>query len=243
MGAVPAASALAALLCVSCVVRPSRGATCGSPTADMKLTIISRRNLTGHWEASLSLQHGTSDEKDFEDKSTGPFELDLKHETAMCGGKQVIRIGATVTVPPRRAGPGYELFPGLGYYKFHPETQVWDDARRTCDQEGAHLAVVNSEEESKVLQQLFGRHPQIKDAKYNDFAFVGFHDRYTEGSFVTIFGEPVSKTGFERWWARGQPDNAGAPPGEDCGSVHRNGGLNDLPCDAKHAFVCEQEPW
>ncbi|KAJ8876946.1 hypothetical protein PR048_021396 [Dryococelus australis] len=57
-------------------------------------------------------------------------------------------------------------------------------------------------------------------------------------------GTPLSSTGFSRWYASNQPDNYGAGPGnpgEDCGSVHRNGGLNDFQCNMKRAFFCEQE--
>nr|CAD7437557.1 unnamed protein product [Timema bartmani]CAD7453948.1 unnamed protein product [Timema tahoe] len=135
------------------------------------------------------------------------------------------------------------MFPGIGYYKFHTDPQVWEDARKTCAKEGGHLAIINSEEESKVTQQLFARHPKINNVQYSDFAFIGFHDMYNEGSYLTIYGDPLDKTGFTRWSHKGQPDNAGGVPGEDCGSVHRNGGLNDLICTSKHAFICEQEMW
>nr|CAD7574781.1 unnamed protein product [Timema californicum] len=191
----------------------------------------------------MKLDHGGNSNDYTEDKTTGPFEVTLEHSTSTCDGKEMVHIEATVIAPPRRAGPGYEMFPGVGYYKFHTDPQVWEEARRTCAKEGGHLVIINSEEESKITQQLFARHPKINDVQYNDFAFIGFHDMYTEGSYVTIYGDPLDKTGFTRWFHKGQPDNAGGVPGEDCGSVHRNGGLNDLTCTSKHAFICEQEMW
>lgn len=89
------------------------------------------------------------------------------------------------TAPPIRAGPGYELRRGVGYYKIHTEPKTWHEARQICEQEGAHLAVINSEEESKVLQSLFA--PVAAKLKAT-WAFVGFHDLYNEGQYLTIFG-------------------------------------------------------
>ena len=61
-----------------------------------------------------------------------------------------------------------------------------------------------------------------------------------------VADEPLSSTGFYRWAGPNQPDNAGGNatlPGEDCGSMHTNGGLNDLHCSAQVPFICEQELW
>lgn len=90
------------------------------------------------------------------------------------------------TAPPLRAGPGYELHRGIGYYKVHSEPRTWQEARRICADEGAHLAIVNSEEESKVLQSILA--PVAARLK-TVWAFVGFHDLYEEGQYVTIFGK------------------------------------------------------
>jgi hypothetical protein len=89
------------------------------------------------------------------------------------------------TAPPLRAGPGYELHRGVGYYKIHTELKTWHEARQICAQEGAHLAIVNSEEESKVLQSLFT--PVAAKLKVA-WAFIGFHDLYNEGRYLTVFG-------------------------------------------------------
>jgi hypothetical protein len=61
-----------------------------------------------------------------------------------------------------------------------------------------------------------------------------------------VADEPLSSTGFYRWSSSNQPDNAGGNatnPGEDCGSMHTNGGLNDLTCTTPFPFICEQELW
>ncbi|XP_049961674.1 macrophage mannose receptor 1-like [Schistocerca serialis cubense] len=147
-------------------------------------------------------------------------------------------------VQRKRPGPGYELFPGVGFYKLHTTTDTWENARRKCEAEGGHLAIINSEMEASTLQAIFKRHPVIHDTVWNDFALVGFHDQFNEGQYVTVYGEPLSTTGYHRWWSVSSPDNLGyssVSAGEDCGSVHRNGGLNDISCYMKHAFFCEQE--
>jgi hypothetical protein len=61
-----------------------------------------------------------------------------------------------------------------------------------------------------------------------------------------VADEPLNSTGFYRWALPGLPDNVGGSDtnqGEDCGSMHTNGGLNDLICTEKFPFVCEQELW
>ena len=90
------------------------------------------------------------------------------------------------TEPPLRAGPGYELHRGVGYYKIHSELKNWQEAREICEQEGGHLAIINSEEESKVLQEIFA--PVAANLK-EVYVFIGFHDLYKEGQFLTIFGK------------------------------------------------------
>jgi hypothetical protein len=102
------------------------------------------------------------------------------------GGLYPVRCYPLFTAPPLRAGPGYELHRGIGYYKVHSEPKTWHEARRICADEGAHLAIVNSEEESKVLQSIL--RPVAARLK-TVWAFVGFHDLYEEGQYLTIFGK------------------------------------------------------
>jgi hypothetical protein len=77
----------------------------------------------------------------------------------------------------------------LGYYKVHGEPRNWQDARKICAQEGAHLAIINSEEESKAVQSMLA---PVADKAKTVWAFIGFHDLYTEGQYLTIFGKLVS---------------------------------------------------
>lgn len=84
--------------------------------------------------------------------------------------------------------PGYELFPLMGYYKFHPIGLTWREALQVCAQEGAHLAIINSQEEANLIKSLYAKHPKVQNSADNVNAFLGYHDLYTEGQFETIFG-------------------------------------------------------
>nr|CAD7443028.1 unnamed protein product [Timema bartmani]CAD7451837.1 unnamed protein product [Timema tahoe] len=179
----------------------------------------------------IKFDHGGSDSA--EELEAGPFEVDVEHDSAVCDGRETVKMVASITAPPHRSGRGYRLFPGVGYYKLHAEAKKWDDARRACTEEGAHLAIVNSEEESKALQKL------LESEAKTSFALIGFHDLFTEGAFVTIFGQPLKESGFYRWSSTKEPNNLGQEPGEDCGSIHKNGGLNDFNCNAPLPFICE----
>ena len=79
----------------------------------------------------------------------------------------------------------------MGYYKVHSELKTWHEARQICAQEGGHLAITNSEEESNVLQSVFAPvAARLKD----EWVLVGFHDLYNEGQYLSVFGkESLSK--------------------------------------------------
>jgi len=94
------------------------------------------------------------------------------------------------TAPPLRA-TGYELHSGVGYYKIHSERKTWHEARKICAQEGGHLAIINSEEESNVLKSIFD---PVATKLGVAFVLIGFHDLYYEGQYLTVFGkESLSK--------------------------------------------------
>jgi hypothetical protein len=77
----------------------------------------------------------------------------------------------------------------MGYYKFHNTGLIWRDALHTCTQEGAHLAIINSQAEANLIKDLFARYPKVQSAANNDVAFIGYHDFYKEGKYENIFGK------------------------------------------------------
>jgi len=203
-----------------------------------KLTVMSRRNQTGHWKSKVRIEQLA--EKNT--VTTSPWTAEVDHNETSCDGDETVQLVAKLTAPPFRA-PGYELHNGVGYYKIHSEYKTWHEARKICAEEGGHLAIINSEEESNVLRSMFA--PRVGELK-KQCLFIGFHDLYNEGQYLTVFDEPLSSTGFYRWFHPSQPNNAGGNanhPGEDCGAMNTNGGLNDLPCYKPRPFICEQELW
>jgi len=86
------------------------------------------------------------------------------------------------------SAPGYELVPGLGYYKLHAVGKTWEEALRTCEDEGAHLLVINSEYEANAMAPFWEKNPYFL-ATNNYYAYVGFHHLYREGQVVTIFSK------------------------------------------------------
>ncbi|XP_048483403.1 uncharacterized protein LOC119692904 isoform X2 [Plutella xylostella] len=119
-------------------------------------------------------------------------------------------------------------------YKFHQVRRNWTRAFMTCAAEGAHLAIINSDAEAKYLTTLF---PPEGGTLELDLAHLGFQDYGERGVWRTIHGETIQNTTYEVWAG---PDNA--PPGEYCGSMFRNGKLNDVWCDRRFYFICEKDP-
>ncbi|PSN54438.1 Hemolymph lipopolysaccharide-binding protein [Blattella germanica] len=210
-----------------CVIVFFSGAFCHQEcnvirTKPMKFSITSRRNFTGHWIAEVKLDHG-ADEKD-----AGPWDVDIEHETEICGKEEAIHVRATLM--------GYSLAPGFGYYRLHTDLKTWDEALKACEEEGAHLAVLNSEKEAKALSPFWDAHPKIQGGGGNNWAHIGFHDKFHDGQYVTIFNESLSAVGYMKWL----PGDPHRYPGEDCGvAVRRDNLIGDLTCNAKMPYFCE----
>ncbi|XP_069694814.1 hemolymph lipopolysaccharide-binding protein-like [Periplaneta americana] len=178
-----------------------------SGSSSLKFSLSSSRNSTGHWIAQVKLGHGAGL------KEIGPWEVDVDHSIMKCEGQDSAFLVATITGPGNKFIPsaslGYNLVAGLGYYKFHTDRKTWHEAQKICEKEGAHLAVINSEHEAKVLTNM------------GDFtwAYVGFHDIYVEGQYVTIFNQSLSDAGYAKWHsgepAQGSQINYGCISKED----------------------------
>jgi hypothetical protein len=89
--------------------------------------------------------------------------------------------------PPRR--PVQDFKPGLGYYKFHTNAQTWLAARHTCTQEGAHLLIVNSDDEFATVKGIWDKYPKLFQDWKNDYVHIGITDLAEEGNFTTMYGK------------------------------------------------------
>ncbi|KOB78821.1 Lipopolysaccharide binding protein [Operophtera brumata] len=131
-------------------------------------------------------------------------------------------------------------------YKFHRRGLPWSRAYMTCAAEGAHLAIINSAEESQVLKDLYAKNPDnVIFSKDPYVAAIGFHDWGERGSWMTIHGETLKQAGFDRF-KDGEPNNSThsrtGDDGEYCGSIVRSGNLNDVWCNVHIPFICEKKP-
>lgn len=129
---------------------------------------------------------------------------------------------------------------GVHWYKLHSSSLQWYDALKFCKRDNAYLAVVNDEAEAKALVSRFHNNGDAMGAQCQDSVFVGIHDQFCENEWVTIFNDPIEDV-FHEWstkWGR-QPDNFGG--WQNCGSLHREGKLNDVPCNMYLPFFCESD--
>ncbi|XP_063376656.1 macrophage mannose receptor 1-like [Cydia fagiglandana] len=148
-----------------------------------------------------------------------------KERNAICGAK----------------ADGYEWEPQTGScYKFHRVSKPWATAKAICHDEGGSLAIINNDIESTVLEGIYLKYPNDKiiGAQNGNYAIIGFK-KSSSGEWMTINGDSLAAAGFRRW-AAGEPNNA-TGVAENCGSIYRHGGLNDLPCNNGYSFpfICE----
>ncbi|PSN38146.1 hypothetical protein C0J52_23786 [Blattella germanica] len=106
----------------------------------------------------------------------------------------------------------------------------WSDARRTCEDYGGHLAIINSDAEASWLDRFI-----LASQTVESVFFIGVHSLFQEGEFLTIFGEPLEKTGFAKWHP-GQPDNYKG--NEHCVAFSK-GALSDIHCNGNYYYICE----
>lgn len=127
---------------------------------------------------------------------------------------------------------GYVLTRGIGAHKLHQSKMTWNDARKTCRREGGNLVVLNSLAEESVLLRVMREHAV-------NTVWVGVHDIFEEGDWITVTGESMERAGYEKWsttWPN-QPDNyKGA---QNCGRLEQIGGIDDDECRFPYPFICE----
>ncbi|KAJ9600647.1 hypothetical protein L9F63_026216, partial [Diploptera punctata] len=105
---------------------------------------------------------------------------------------------------------GYIHLPKYGYYKYHPQKVTWLLAYSVCVSEGSRLVVLNSEGEAKSIA-----------AKWNlpdSWAWIGIHDLFEEGVYVTIYNQTLKEAGYDKI----QPGELNGGTSENCGGMTKN---------------------
>ncbi|KAJ9581871.1 hypothetical protein L9F63_003802 [Diploptera punctata] len=215
-------------LCVLQIVK-------GYDVPNFQFTLESRQNESGQWFSNMQLQHSDSH----------PWDVDLEHKTVVWKGVRSILINAKIVAPlpgqscykpDFRKQEGYVLLPDYGYYKLYTDKKTWADAAQTCQQEGAHLLILNSDEEAHKVSQLL----DIPSLIGND-CWIGIHDMFKAGHYVTLFNEPLSSLGFTKW-DNGEPGNRYRQNCLDFTYVsNRRYGLGLYNCHYTDEFICEKE--
>ncbi|XP_063997729.1 C-type lectin domain family 17, member A-like [Pogoniulus pusillus] len=124
-----------------------------------------------------------------------------------------------------RCPPGWLQFARTCYY-FSTTTKPWLQAKDFCAELGAHLVVVESEQENKFL---------ANQVMQNRVFWLGLADTHQEGHWQWLGGASLSLS----FWDRGEPNNAGQQ-GEDCATLLSSGFWNDVSCASSAAWVCER---
>ncbi|XP_046991258.1 hemolymph lipopolysaccharide-binding protein-like [Schistocerca americana] len=120
----------------------------------------------------------------------------------------------------------YEKYDGVGSYKLHESPRTWSEAKKICEEEGAHLLIINSKAEEEVIKKVMNRHRRL---------FVGFRYLREENYYETVLGQPLNSTGYVNWDE--EADTSGSD--ELCGAVWFTGEIVNVGCSDDYAFICE----
>ncbi|CAB3239086.1 unnamed protein product [Arctia plantaginis] len=134
----------------------------------------------------------------------------------------------------------YQLDASTGScYKIHTKPRTWSDANSMCVTEGGSLAVLNDEEEARIIQKMF---PKITmnstEFKEYDSLYIGLQDWDGSGTWLSIRGEPIQEL-YNNW---NKPKPTYEAFDEYCGVITSTGKIDNIGCDRLSVFVCEKDP-
>ncbi|XP_036022469.1 CD209 antigen-like protein A isoform X2 [Onychomys torridus] len=111
-------------------------------------------------------------------------------------------------------------------YFFSVAQKTWNDSATACQNVGAQLVVIKSDEEQKFLQQT---------SKKRGYTWMGLIDLHKESTWHWVDGSPLTLS-FMKYWNEGEPNNLGE---EDCAEF-RGEGWNDTKCDNQKFWICKK---
>ncbi|XP_069842058.1 C-type lectin domain family 10 member A-like [Dendropsophus ebraccatus] len=126
-----------------------------------------------------------------------------------------------VTVCPF-CSAGWQFF-DPSCYLLSAQTKNWQESLHWCRKQGAHLVVIDRQEEQEFLQKM------VKTSSW-----IGLSDRDVEGQWQWVDGTPYNST--PKFWFQKQPDNLG---NEDCAVLLPGSMWNDDKCRKLYSSVCE----
>ncbi|XP_066994919.2 hemolymph lipopolysaccharide-binding protein [Anabrus simplex] len=123
---------------------------------------------------------------------------------------------------------GYTLLSGIGYYKFNCRRSTWHEASETCTEEGAHLAIVDSQDEMDALMREWSVYPWQRNP------WVGVYRTSNMSDWITVQGNSL---GNYTGWGEGYPKNEG-----NCVFLHAmQAAIFNVDCTLRGQFLCEYD--
>ncbi|XP_064238041.1 CD209 antigen isoform X3 [Aotus nancymaae] len=120
----------------------------------------------------------------------------------------------------------WTFFQGNCYFVSNSQRN-WHDSVTACQEVGAQLVVIKSDEEQNFLQ--------LQSSRSNRFTWMGLSDLKQEGTWQWVDGSSLSPS-LRRYWNKGEPNNIGE---EDCAEFNGNG-WNDDKCSVAKFWICKK---
>lgn len=115
-------------------------------------------------------------------------------------------------------------------YFFSTDTMSWISSSKSCSNVGAHLVVINTQEEQEFLAHAKPRKKEF---------FIGLTDQVIEGQWKWVDGTPFMES--LSFWDEGEPNNIVTL--EDCATIRDSANpkknWNDVPCFFNMLRICE----
>ncbi|XP_066545870.1 hepatic lectin isoform X2 [Amia ocellicauda] len=125
-----------------------------------------------------------------------------------------------------------------GCYLLSSEKMNWHNAEAACVEQGAHLVVINTEQEQHFFASWLEKLPRQS-------FWIGLTDKNKESEWEWVDGTAYNDT--PHFWDVGQPDDwehVGLA-GEDCVQFHsfslETADWNDGPCTTRSRYACEKQ--
>ncbi|KAG8239209.1 hypothetical protein J437_LFUL018897, partial [Ladona fulva] len=109
--------------------------------------------------------------------------LSLSEQTSEPTNNEADELDLTLNIAEFGSLPnGYTCFPRANCYKMYRNWVTFAEAKRICENDGAHLAIINSAREASALVAVY--HPHYEPNK--EWPRLGFGDFFGRGEFHTI---------------------------------------------------------
>lgn len=141
---------------------------------------------------------------------------------------EITKLNATLAA--KRCPSGWQSFMFSCYYTSSTKKN-WRNSRDNCQNKGADLAIITSQEEMNFINGLYSSDKEV---------WIGLTDDASEGHWHWVDGTPLNAS--IAFWGKGQP-NSYDGRNQDCGEFwHRatgHGEWNDESCKIEQYWICE----